>query len=126
MVNGSILAEMRADALEMVADFGREIIFLKARGETTPTSWQIAGMISDPMLQTDLETGGITQAASFEIRIRSDATTPATWADVEAWAKQGRQVQITGTPGLFRIRAINLKEGSAWVGFRVESIDPAS
>lgn len=126
MVKASILAEMRADALEMIQDFGRQIIFQKARGETTPTSWEISGMISDPMLQTDLETGGITQAASFEVRIPSDAAAPGSWADIEDWAKQGRHLLITGTPGLFRIRAINLKEGSAWIGFRVESIDPAN
>ena len=124
MVNPSILTEMRADATEMIGDFGRSFVFKKVRTETTPATLTLIGLLSDPMISTDLEIGGLNQKAAFEIKVRSNEIIPIGWSGFKDWAKIGRHLTITGNDNDFRVMAISIREGSAWVSMKVEATDP--
>lgn len=108
----------------MISDFGRVITFKKVRTETTPATLVVQGMISDPMIATELEVGGLEQRAAFEIRIKATETIPAGWVEPKDWAKVGRHVLLSTHPQEFRVMAISVREGSAWISMRIEAIDP--
>lgn len=124
MVNPSILSEMRADASEMIGDFGRTFTFKKVRSESTPATLTLTGLLSDPMIATALEIGGLNQTAAFEIRIPSNSSIPSGWAGLKDWALLGRHLTIIGNDNDFRVTAISIREGSAWVSMKVEAADP--
>lgn len=124
MVNPSILSEMRADASEMIGDFGRTIVFKKVRSESTPATLTIIGLISPPMISTELEIGGLNQKAAFEIRIRSSETIPSGWVGVSEWSDVGRHLTMIGAETEFRVMGVSAPEGSAWVSMKVEAADP--
>jgi hypothetical protein len=124
MVNPSILSEMRADASEMLGDFGRTFTFKKVRSESTPATLTLTGLLSDPMIATELEIGGLNEKAVFEIRIPSNSVIPSGWAGLKDWGTLGRHLTIIGTDSEFRVMAISIREGSAWVSMRVEAADP--
>jgi hypothetical protein len=124
MVNPSILSEMRVDASEMIGDFGRTFVFKKVRSETTPATLTLIGLLSDPMISTELEVGGLNEKAAFEIKVRSDAIVPAGWSGFKDWARLGRHLTIIGNDSDFRVMAISIREGSAWISMKVEAADP--
>lgn len=124
MVNPSILSEMRADASEMIGDFGRSFVFQKVRSESTPATLTLTGLLSDAMIATELEIGGFNQKAAFEIKVRSNEVIPAGWSGFKDWALLGRHLTISGNDNDFRVMAISVREGSAWVSMKVEACDP--
>lgn len=126
MVNASIKAEMEADAVEMISDFGRQITFQKLRSETTPATWVIQGLVSDPMIATELEIGGTEQRAAFEIRIQSNLSFPAGWIAIHDWAKKGRILTFTTSPTEFEVTAVSKREDSAWIQMKVEAVNPSA
>lgn len=126
MVNASIKAEMEADAVEMISDFGRQITFQKLRSETTPATWVIQGLISEPMIATELEIGGTEQRAAFAIRIQSNLSFPAGWIAIHNWAKKGRILTFSNSPTEFEVTAVSNPEDSAWIQMKVEAVNPSA
>jgi hypothetical protein len=124
MVNPSILSEMRADASEMIGDFGRTFTFKKVRSESTPATLSIIGLLSAPMIATELDIGGLNQNAVFEIRIPSNSAIPSGWSAIKNWALIGRHLTIIGNDNEFRVTAVAPIEDSAWVSMKIEAADP--
>lgn len=115
---------MQADAGEMIGDFGRSIVFKKVRTESTPATLTLIGLISEPMISTELEIGGLNQKAAFDIKVRSTEVIPAGWVGFKEWGDVGRHLTMNGTDTEFRVMAVSIREGSAWVSMKVEATDP--
>ena len=124
MVRPSIIQEMQADAGEMIGDFGRSIVFKKVRTESTPATLTLIGLISEPMISTELEIGGLNQKAAFDIKVRSTEVIPTGWVGFKEWGDVGRHLTMSGTDTEFRVRAVSIRDGSAWVSMKVEAADP--
>jgi hypothetical protein len=123
-MRSSYIAELAADAAEIVSDWGRQVVF-KARteyGETSGTTLAVSAMIGDPMLSQELVPGGVEDVMTFEVRVLASSTLPASWrplSDREAW--MGRKVVVQGYGSDLRVVETTNKEGLPWVSFKVVS-----
>jgi len=107
---GLIDDEMAADAAEILNEIGKSVTVRYGSGTPVP----FKAMISPPMIQEDMVTGGFLDTASFDVKLlRADcATHPGV-------AIFGSIVNYNGKD--FRIVAINDRPPSAWIIFKVVS-----
>ena len=113
---GSIQDEWAADAGEILNEIPKAVTVQKASG--LPVSFNV--LMTDPMVQQDLETGGFLDSAAFDVKFLK--------ADVLAHPGvviYGNLVSFNGKQ--YRIVAINDRPPSAWVIVKVQTkVGPAS
>jgi hypothetical protein len=113
---GSIQDEWAADAGQILNEIPKAVTVQKASG--LPVSFNV--LMTDPMVQQDLETGGFLDSAAFDVKFLK--------ADVLAHPGvviYGNLVSFNGKQ--YRIVAINDRPPSAWVIVKVQTkVGPAS
>lgn len=107
---GSIQNEWAADAAAILAEIPKAVTV--RRGSGPSTSFNV--LMSAPMVQQDLETGGFLNSTSYDIKfLKADA-------DLHPGVVvYGNLVSFNG--GDYRIVAINDRPPSAWIIVRVQT-----
>jgi hypothetical protein len=107
---GSIQNEWAADAAEILNEIPKAVTV--RRGSGPSTSFNV--LMSAPMVQQDLETGGFLNSTSYDVKfLKADA-------DLNPGVVvYGNLVSFNG--GDYRIVAINDRPPSAWIIVRVQT-----
>lgn len=107
---GAIQDEWAADAASILTEIPKAVTVHK--GNATPTSFNV--LMSEPMVQQDLETGGFLNAATFDVKfLRSDCETHP---GVVVYGSL-----VTYNNQQYRIVAINDRPPSAWIMAKVQT-----
>jgi len=107
---GIIQDEWASDAGEILAEIPKAVTVQKGNG--TPTSFDV--LMSEPVVQQDLETGGFLDSAAYDVKFLK--------SDVEARpgvVVYGNLVTFNGKQ--YRIVSITDRPPSAWVIARVQT-----
>lgn len=107
---GAIQDEWAADAAEILNEIPKAVTV--RRGSGSPLSFNV--LMSAPMVQQDLETGGFLNSTSYDVKfLRADSDAhPGT-------VIYGNLITFNGAD--YRIVAINDRPPSAWIIARVQS-----
>ena len=117
-----IVTEMAEDAAEIVADWGRQVIF-KCRAdlaETVGSTFVTNALIGDPTLSQELVPGGVQDRMAFEVKVLLASTLPPTWrpfSETKAWI--GRRILVQGYDTDLRVTEISNKQGAPFLVMRV-------
>jgi hypothetical protein len=107
---GSIQDEWASDAAAILAEIPKAVTVHRGSGVATPFNV----LMSAPMVQQDLETGGFLNSTSYDVKfLRTDSN-----------AHPGVVVYgnlMTYDGGVYRIVAINDRPPSAWIIVRVQT-----
>lgn len=106
---GSIQDEWASDAAAILAEIPKAVTVRRGSGD--PTSFNV--LMSAPMVQQDLETGGFLNSTSYDVKfLKADADAHP---GVVAYGNL-----MTYNGGQYRIVAINDRPPSAWIIVRVQ------
>jgi len=107
---GSIQDEWTADAAEILGEIPKAVTVRRGSGSTTAFNV----LMSAPMVQQDLETGGFLNSTSYDVKfLKTDCVAHA------GVVIYGNLVTYNGAD--YRIVAINDRPPSAWVICRVQT-----
>lgn len=107
---GSIQDEWASDASEILSEIPKAVTV--AKGTASPVSFNV--LMSDPMVQQDLETGGFLNSTSFDMK----------FLRTQVLSNPGVVVYgsvVTYNNSQYRIVAINDRPPTAWVIVKVQS-----
>ena len=107
---GDIDLEWTADAAEILAEISKTVTV--RRGAGSPVSFRV--IMSAPMIQQDLETGGFLNSTAYDIKFLKTAADASPGVVIF-----GNLVHFNGAD--YRIVAINDRPPSAWVIVRVQT-----
>ena len=107
---GSIQDEWASDAGQILSEIPKAVTV--QRGSGAATSFNV--LMSDPMVQQDLETGGFLDTASFDVKfLKADCVAHP------GVVIYGNLVTFNGKQ--YRIVALNDRPPSAWIIVKVQS-----
>jgi len=107
---GSIQDEWASDASEILSEIPKSVTV--RRGAGSATAFEV--LVSPPMIQQDLETGGFMSSTSYDVKFKRTDTEAHPGVVI-----YGNLIRYNN--GDFRIVAINDRPPSAWIIVRVQS-----